>query len=67
MDEKTLVEKMKNVVIVDDVLALAKELGLDWTYEQADEALGRINATKNDIAELAGDTMEKVAKEVFGI
>ncbi|PWG58938.1 hypothetical protein [Bifidobacterium catulorum] len=67
MDEKTLVEKLKNVVIVDDVLAVAKEAGLDWTYEQADEALGRINATKNDIAELSGDTLEKVAKEVFGI
>lgn len=65
MDKSAALARMAEVSTVDEVLALAEQLRLTMNYEQADYALGRINQTKNDAAELSGDTLEKVATELF--
>ena len=67
MDKHAALARMAEVSTVDEVLALAQQLGLSMNYEQADYALGRINQTKNDAAQLSRDTLEKVASELFNI
>lgn len=67
MDKHAALARMAEVSTVDEVLALAQQLGLSMNFEQADYALGRINQTKNDAAQLSGDTLEKVASELFNI
>ncbi|RBP99878.1 hypothetical protein [Bifidobacterium xylocopae] len=67
MDEKTLVDRLSKAETVDEIVALGKEAGKELSYEQADKLISRVMQTKNDAAELSGDTIEKIAKEVFGI
>ncbi|RSX54413.1 hypothetical protein D2E25_0721 [Bifidobacterium goeldii] len=67
MDEKTLVSKLAAAQTVDEVVTIAKEAGKELSYEEADELFGHINQTKCEAAELSGDTIEKIAKRVFGI
>ncbi|BDR53378.1 hypothetical protein KIM372_12850 [Bombiscardovia nodaiensis] len=67
MDEKTLVNKLNEARSVNDVIEIGKEAGKEFTVEEADKLFGRINQTKNDAAELSGDTVEKIVKKVFGI
>ncbi|AKV55009.1 hypothetical protein BACT_0384 [Bifidobacterium actinocoloniiforme DSM 22766] len=67
MDEKTLVGKLTDAQTVNDVIEIANEAGKQLDIEHADALFGRINQTKNEVAELSGDTIEKIVKEVFGI
>lgn len=67
MDEKTLVGKLSNLETIDQLVDLAKQIGKPLTYNDADQLFGRINQCKNDVAELDGDTIAKLAKQVFGI
>ncbi|BDR54313.1 hypothetical protein KIMH_04240 [Bombiscardovia apis] len=67
MDEKALVSKLSAAQTVDEIIAISKEAGNELNYEQADKLISRIMQTKNDAAQLSGDTVEKIAKEVFGI
>lgn len=67
MDEKTLVEKLSSLETIDQLVDLAKQIGKPLTYNDADQLFGRINQCKNDVAELDGDTIAKLAKQVFGI
>ncbi|MEK0306963.1 hypothetical protein [Bifidobacterium favimelis] len=67
MDEKTLVDRLGKLETIDQLVDLSKELGKPLDYDKADRLFGRINQTKNDAAELSGDTIEKIAKETFGI
>lgn len=67
MDEKTLVEKLSNLETIDQLVDLAKQIGKPLSYNDADRLFGKINQCKNDVAELGGDTIAKLAKQVFGI
>ncbi|RBP98161.1 hypothetical protein CRD60_03175 [Bifidobacterium aemilianum] len=67
MDKQTLIDKLTDADGVDDIVAISKEAGKSLNFEEADKLLGRIMQTKNDAAQLAGDTVEKIATEFFGI
>lgn len=67
MDEKTLVDKLGKLQTIEELVDLSKEIGKPLSYNDADRLFGRINQCKNDAAELSGDTIAKLAKEVFGI
>lgn len=67
MDEKTVVDKMSKLETIDELISLSKEIGKPLSYNDADLLFGRINQCKNDVAELGGDTIAKLAKETFGI
>ncbi|MDF7664239.1 hypothetical protein PT282_06140 [Bifidobacterium sp. ESL0763] len=67
MDEKTLVEKLSAADTVSGVMDIAKKAGKDITFEQADEMLSRILQVDSDAAELSGDSVAKVAKDLLGL
>ncbi|MCP8613653.1 hypothetical protein [Bifidobacterium asteroides] len=67
MDEKTLVDKLSNLETIDQLVDLAKQIGKPLSYNDADQLFGKINQCKNDVAELGGDTIAKLAKQAFGI
>lgn len=67
MDEMTLVDKMSKLQTIDELVDLSKEIGKPLSYNDADKLFGRINQCQNDVAELSGDTVAKLAKEAFGI
>lgn len=67
MDEMTLVDKMSKLQTIDELVDLSKEIGKPLSYNDADQLFGRINQCQNDVAELSGDTVTKLAKEAFGI
>ncbi|WEV72771.1 hypothetical protein [Bifidobacterium sp. ESL0790] len=67
MDEKTLVEKLSSVTTVSGVVDVAKKAGKDLTFEQADALLSRLLQVDSDAAELSGDTVATVAKDLLNI
>ncbi len=57
MEKEELIAKLKEVKSVDDILALAKENGIEITPEKAKELFEQINSN----GELTDDQLESVA------
>lgn len=67
MDEKTLIENLSSATTVSGVMDVAKKAGKDLTFEQADALLSRILQVDSDAAELSGDTVATVAKDMLNM
>ena len=57
MDKEELVAKLKEAKSADEILALAKESGVELSEERARELFGQLNAN----GELSDDDLDKVA------
>lgn len=64
-DEATLTKELGEAQTIDDLLEIAKKAGHPLEYEQADLFFGRLEQAKSDTAELAGDSVAKMAKELL--
>lgn len=67
ISEQELDEKLAAAQTIDEVMAIAKEVGHPLTYEEADAFFGRIEQAKSDTAELVGDSVKTEAEKEFGI
>lgn len=67
VSEQKIVQELAAAGTIDEVMQIAREAGHPLTYEQADQFFGRIEQTKSDVAELDGDTIAALAKDVLGI
>ena len=57
MQKEEFISKLKEVKSVDDILALAKENGIELDEEKAKELFSQLNAS----GELSDDDLDKVA------
>ncbi len=57
MNKEEFISKLKEVKSVDDILALAKENGIELSEDKAKELFSQLNAS----GELSDDDLEKVA------
>lgn len=67
VSEQNIVHELAAAGTIDEVMRIAKQAGHPLTAEQADLFLGRIEQSKSDVAELDGDTIASLAREVLGI
>lgn len=66
-DEATLTKELGEAQTIDDLLEIAKKAGHPMEYEQADKFFGRLEQAKSDTAELVGDSVAKMAKELLSL
>lgn len=70
MEKEELIAKLKEVKSVDDILALAKESGVEITPEKAKELFEQINSngelTDDQLESVAGGNLIDKLEEFFG-